>query len=156
LVEEIISPHRRITLSKLGLFCAILASVLWGVEYALAERVYKDVSVYTVLFHSSILSLILMPVLAWNHIVSDTCKLLQFSNLTFWYSVIMIIGMLASIMIAKSIQLTNATAAGLIEISYPFFIILFSFLFFGKINLTKELFIGGVFIFTGIAVILSK
>jgi drug/metabolite transporter (DMT)-like permease len=59
----------------------------------------------------------------------------------------------AEIMIGLSIRSKNATLAGVIEISYPFFIAFFSYFLFDEQRLNPALFIGGILVFTGVILI---
>jgi uncharacterized membrane protein len=60
---------------------------------------------------------------------------------------------LAEFFIAYSIIGKNATISGLIEISYPLFIALFSFLIFREYSINTQTIIGGLLIFCGVIVI---
>jgi drug/metabolite transporter (DMT)-like permease len=55
--------------------------------------------------------------------------------------------------IVLSIEGRTATISGLIEISYPLFIALFSWLFFKENNLTRGTVVGGLLIAVGVVVI---
>lgn len=48
----------------------------------------------------------------------------------------------------------NPTLVSLIEISYPIFVVLFAWLFFGEMQLTTVTLVGGVLVLVGIAVII--
>jgi drug/metabolite transporter (DMT)-like permease len=60
--------------------------------------------------------------------------------------------LIAELCIGFSIISKNATLAGLIEISYPIFIALFSYLLF-KNKITIPTVIGGIIVFFGIFII---
>ena len=53
-------------------------------------------------------------------------------------------------LINNAIQQKNATYAGLIEICYPFFTVLATYVIFGELQLTARSAIGALFIFVGI------
>lgn len=59
----------------------------------------------------------------------------------------------AEVLIGLSISGKNATFASLIEISYPFFIALFSALLFGAQHLNGAVLLGGIMILFGVSVI---
>jgi drug/metabolite transporter (DMT)-like permease len=59
----------------------------------------------------------------------------------------------ATIMIARSIQLANATVAGLIEVCYPFFTIVATLVIFKENHLSLPVVFGGSLIVCGILVI---
>jgi drug/metabolite transporter (DMT)-like permease len=58
-------------------------------------------------------------------------------------------------MIALSVKAKNATLAGLIEICYPVFIAIFSFILFKESHVTSSVLVGGLLIFAGIGIIYS-
>jgi uncharacterized membrane protein len=60
---------------------------------------------------------------------------------------------LAELFIALSITGKSDALAGLIEISYPLFIALFSYLLFKESELNVPTAIGGLLIFSGVAVV---
>jgi drug/metabolite transporter (DMT)-like permease len=57
------------------------------------------------------------------------------------------------VLIALSISDKNATLAGVVEMSYPFFIALFSWALFGESTLNLATGIGGALILVGIALV---
>jgi drug/metabolite transporter (DMT)-like permease len=63
---------------------------------------------------------------------------------------------LGNITIMHAVQLKNATHANLIEITYPLFTILFTYLFFKNVHLDMTAALGAVLIFSGTALILYK
>ena len=50
-------------------------------------------------------------------------------------------------MITASIQMKGASIASIIEISYPFFVVLFTYLIFKESNLNTATIIGGILVF---------
>ena len=65
--------------------------------------------------------------------------------------------LLARVLLFVSIDRKNATMAGLIEISYPIFIALFTWLLFREVHLTWTSALGGLLIVAGaVIVILSS
>ena len=64
-----------------------------------------------------------------------------------------LIFVLASIFIVISIQNKNATVAGLIELTYPIFTILFTWYFFNENHINSSIIIGGGFIAIGVVII---
>ncbi len=93
--------------NNLGLISALLASVLWGLNYVLFEKVMHRVNIF-------------------------------------------------SLLIASSIKHSNAVVAGLVEISYPLFIIIFSFLILKETNIDFKTIIGGLLIIIGVVIISIK
>jgi drug/metabolite transporter (DMT)-like permease len=60
---------------------------------------------------------------------------------------------IAALLIGLSVQGSNATFAGIIEMSYPIFIVAFSYLLFREHHLNAGIIVGGVLIFIGVAVV---
>jgi drug/metabolite transporter (DMT)-like permease len=133
---------------------ALSASLFWGLSYVFNEEIYKHMSVFTAL---SIMSFVIFIATAFMAYVTDNLKpdlvALATSKRLVWYLVGGIMALLiAELFIGFSITAKNATLAGLIEISYPIFIALFSFILFRSVvNLPTML--GGMIIFVGVFVI---
>lgn len=133
---------------------ALSASLFWGLSYVFNEEIYKHMSVFTAL---SIMSFAIFIATAFMAYVTDNLKpdlvALATSKRLVWYLVGGIMALLiAELFIGFSITAKNATLAGLIEISYPIFIALFSFILFRSVvNLPTML--GGMIIFVGVFVI---
>lgn len=140
-----------------GLLYALIASILWGFDYAIAGKMFEKISIYTTLFAQFIIGAILMLILGYADMKKDVPVLAQNNKFTWLFILCCIIFNAAMIFIAQSIKASNATLAGLIEISYPLFIILCSYLLFGDNHITPSIIIGGVLIFSGVVIIsLSK
>ena len=134
---------------------AIIAAVLWGFDYAIAEKVYEKYSIYTSMSFGFLVGLIISVIIGHDQIKSDVSS---FGNdyHTWLLLLNVVITNVAMIFIALSIKESNATIAGLIEISYPIFIVLFSYMLFGDSHVTNRTIIGGMFIFIGIIIISTK
>jgi drug/metabolite transporter (DMT)-like permease len=68
-------------------------------------------------------------------------------------AVIVVAFNIANMFIVLSIGDKNATLSGLIEISYPLFIVLFSWLFFRENNLGVGVISGGILVLAGVSLI---
>lgn len=136
------------------LFFALFAAILWGLNYALAERVLNQLSATTLLAFEMGLGTLVFGTLAYFGDLSSDLKLLKQSSNLAWLTFFEVtIVTLASACIVFSIQAKNATAAGLIELIYPLFIILFSWLLFGQNHLTPQVMAGGTAIIIGVALL---
>lgn len=135
-----------------GIIYALIASILWGFDYAISGKLFEKVSIYTSLFFQFIIGAILMLILGYYQIKSDLS--LFGNNKTTWlFGATCLVFNLAMIFIASSIKESNATLAGLIEISYPIFIIICSYFIFGDNHITPSIIIGGILIFSGVIII---
>ena len=133
---------------------AVGASLFWGLTYVFNERVYEKISVLTSLGITSLVVAIITILLSliFGTLKSDV-TLLMSSKPLLWYFICGIIALLvAEIFIGFSITAKSATLAGLVEISYPIFIALFSYFFF-KQGVSIPTILGGVVIFIGIFII---
>lgn len=136
-----------------GILYALIASILWGFDYAIAGKMFEKISIYTVLFFQFIVGSIIMLILGYADIKKDLPLLFHNNKFTWLFILCLIIFNMAMIFIAKSIKVSNATMAGLIEISYPLFIILFSYFLFRDNHITPSIIISGVLIFSGVIII---
>lgn len=133
---------------------ALGASLFWGMSYVLSEEIYKKISVFTSLSIMSLAVFVLTLAMAYftGNLRPDLVEIASSKRLM-WYVLGGIFALLiAELFIGFSIVSKNATLAGLIEISYPIFIALFSYVLF-KNNITTPTIIGGLIIFTGVFVI---
>lgn len=133
---------------------AVSASLFWGLTYVFNEQVYAKISIFTSL---SITSFVIAIITFFISLSLGTLRLdlvaLTSSKTLFFYFIGGIVALLiAEIFIGFSIIAKSATLAGLVEISYPIFIALFSYILF-KNNVTTPTIIGGIIIFLGIFVI---
>lgn len=140
-----------------GILYALIASILWGFDYAIAGKMFEKISIYTTLFAQFIVGAIIMLILGYADMKKDVPVLAHNNKFTWLFILCCIVFNVAMIFIAQSIKVSNATLAGLIEISYPVFIILCSYLLFRDNHITPSIIIGGVLIFSGVVIIsLSK
>lgn len=136
-----------------GIWYALIASLLWGFDYAIAGKMFEKISIYTVLFAQFVIGAILMLILGYADIKKDLPSLAQNNKFTWLFVLCCIVFNVAMVFIAQSIKVSNATLAGLIEISYPLFIIICSYLLFGDNHITPSIIAGGILIFAGVIII---
>lgn len=134
---------------------ALGASLFWGLTYVFNEQVYKHISVTTSLALASMVIFVfsLLISIFSNNFSHDISAILSSRKLLMYVILGIITLLIAELFIGFSIVAKNATIAGLIEISYPIFIALFSYLLFKNNHLTFSSMIGGLLIFSGIFVI---
>lgn len=130
---------------------SLAAAVLWGLTYVLNEQILKHISVpSSIAIFCFFTSFIMIGYSFLNHTLEiDIYKIIHSQKLTFLIISSIISFALAEIMIGSAIQGKNATLASLIEISYPFFTVLFSYLLFKEIRMSLSIFVGGGLILTG-------
>ena len=134
---------------------AVSASVLWGIAYALHEQVYRHVSVLTSLTISYAVATVglMIALVATKAYRNDLATIFGSKQVMLLIGAEAAVSVLAALLIGFSIQGKDATVAGLVEMSYPLFIIIFSYLLFREGHLTWSVALGGALIFAGVAVI---
>ncbi len=134
---------------------ALGASMLWGLTYTLSEKIYAKISIPTSLGISSVVSGLGILLFAWimGLIGRDIATLAGSAKLSRMLIAETIALALAEISVGMAIATKNATLAGMVEISYPIFIGLFTYLIFRESHVNTSVYIGGLLIFTGVFVI---
>jgi drug/metabolite transporter (DMT)-like permease len=133
---------------------ALGAAVVWGIHYPLIEFALRRVSLLTVLLLTALPVLLLLPF--FGHVLlADARSLAQLGAGERWTVLaVSLSSLLATVLLFLSIDGKNATMAGLIEISYPIFIVLFTWLLFREMHLTWTSALGGLLIMAGAAVVI--
>jgi drug/metabolite transporter (DMT)-like permease len=141
--------------SPMWILYAIGASVLWGLNYVLAEQLYKNISVISSIAITTFFTFLITLLVAIHQGVfsKDIGTILDSKKLIIILVAEIIVFILADLLIAFSIIEKSATVAGLIEISYPLFIALFAYLIFRESELNISISIGGILIFIGVGII---
>ncbi len=134
---------------------ALSASILWGLTYVINEQLYKKISVITSLGITTFITAIVMLLIAYaSGILKRDFIIIGGSNkLLFLVIAETVTLILAEVAIGLSITGKNATLAGLIEISYPIFIVLFGYLLFKQNQLNISTLMGGLLVFLGVFII---
>lgn len=135
---------------------SLVAAIFWGLDYTLTGKVLERIQFSTLLTIELFFGFLAMLglVLASGSYTTDVPTLLFSSKKTIAYIALIIICFnIANVFIVLSIGKGNATLSGLIEISYPLFIALFSWLLFGQVTVNLGTSLGGGLIFLGILTI---
>jgi drug/metabolite transporter (DMT)-like permease len=139
---------------------ALLTAVCWGLGYALTEKIlHSGVSTSFLLAGLSIAG---VPVFVAMGVMSGTFKtsidaLKEGSNgLSLILVAIIAVFIIGNITIMQAVQLKNATHVNLIEITYPLFTVLFTYLLFKNVHLDMTAALGALLIFAGTELILYK
>jgi drug/metabolite transporter (DMT)-like permease len=133
---------------------ALGAAVVWSIHYPLIEFALKRVSLLTVLLLTALPVLLLVPFYG-QVLLADARALAQLGAGERWTVLsVALSSLLATVLLFLSIDGKNATMAGLIEISYPIFIVLFTWLLFREMHLTWTSALGGLLIMAGAAVVI--
>ena len=135
-------------------YYSISASVFWGFTYAVQERILKKISVLTELALGYLFGFLASALLAYcSGDLQRDMKSLDLDTMR-WILIITALSVTANFFIASSIQSKNASLASVIEICYPLFTILASYLINGEVQVNKNTAFGAAIIFSGVALIL--
>lgn len=137
------------------LIYAALAAIIWGLSYTLDERVFRNhISPLTLLAGSMLIGGSVFLVLAYFFRLKADIIILSQNRKLLWLMLSAIIAANAgTFFIALSIQAKNATLAAIIELSYPFFTILFAWLIFKENYFNIKIMIGGMLMLFGATLI---
>lgn len=137
------------------LIYALAASLLWGFDYAFAEQVFKQVSIIGALALTTLAAgLVLGTIALSTGQLQQDIGVLAVQPRILWFLIISAGAFIAGdVLISASIHSHNATVASLVEITYPFFVGIMSYLFFAESTLNIGTLVGGVITFIGVAVV---
>lgn len=137
---------------------ALLASILWGVSYALIGNLLKTLHTQTVILVELGLGvLFLLPFLLGNaDFRSDLRIVASDGSIGKQLLLAALVFNLANFLIVFSVRQSNAVVVSLLEITYPLFVVLFSWLIFRENHLTGRTAVGGLLIMLGVALIYCK
>lgn len=133
---------------------AISAAILWGMNYSIAEKVLASISPITLLaLEMALGALVFLTIGYFTSFKQDIHTLANHPSIL-WLTLANVVTLIAaSFFINTSILYKNGTVAGIIEIIYPIFIILFTWLFFNENHVNTGVIIGGIFIFIGVIIV---
>ncbi len=136
------------------LLYALSASLLWGLNYSLNERVFQGkVGPSTLLIFQGLATALVALILGFPKLAGDMRTLAQDRTTLYVALGALLTCGLGNLLISLSIQAKNATLAGLVELSYPIFTVLFTYLLFHQLHLTPMVVAGGVLILIGIVLV---
>lgn len=139
----------------MGYLYALLASALWGLTYALDEKVLEELPPLKVYFFHSLCG-VSLSLIVWCVTGGKLSSLFAFPAMRSGGMIFMcalVIGSFAGMAILSSIASLGASRSAVLEISYPLFVVIFSYLLFAQ-GVSGMVLIGGGCIFLGAALIL--
>lgn len=132
---------------------ALSTAILWGFVYCLGGEIVKQIDKKTYIFLSSLTSTIVYGCLCWDK-VPETIQALQSKKIVILWLVLAIISTLtANYLSLLAVQLKNASLASMVEISYPLWVVLFTYLIFSDKQVSILSVIGGIFVIIGIMLV---
>jgi drug/metabolite transporter (DMT)-like permease len=135
---------------------ALAASVIWGISYSASGRVIERGMTPLVLFFFYALFALLA---AWLGLaltgktgaLAEEVRALGADR--GWFVLAVVASAAGALLIYMAIGEKNATLASLIEISYPFFVAVFAWVFFRDMQFNLATIFGGILILSGVAVV---
>ncbi|MCM2344634.1 MAG: EamA family transporter [Alphaproteobacteria bacterium] len=137
----------------------IIASMCWGFGYALLGK----------MLHSGISSAFILASLAFTMVFTYTAMMIKGDTFLTSFSMLnqnkfLILCLLVTVaafitgqcLIYKAISLKDAPHVAILEISYPVFTCIFTWLLFRNLELSWHVIVGGVLIFAGASLVLFK
>jgi drug/metabolite transporter (DMT)-like permease len=133
---------------------ALGAALIWGIHYPLIDFALKRVSVFSVLLLTVLPVVLLMPIFLRDvaHDLSSVRTLSVMEQGTI--AAIALTSLLGTVLLYLSIAGRNATLASLIEITYPLFVVFFSYIMFRQLHLNPSVIIGGLMVIAGAGLII--
>lgn len=145
--------------SNTWFYSALAAALLWGICYVLSERVMNQgITPAFLLLISGILVLPFYYFFAHGSATIQQGLEIMLTNKSILFMVVAasLSTVLANYLVLYSVSEKNATLATLVEIAYPVFTFMFAWLLFKDVQLTWNTAMGGILIFSGIALIYLK
>ncbi|MCX8494094.1 MAG: EamA family transporter [Chthoniobacterales bacterium] len=136
---------------------AIAASVCWGMSYAASSEILKKGFSPLLFFfgYSLFCTLGASVSLLISGALPNIWKRVDLGRADMgWFIFSIAIGALGAYLTYAAMSAKNPTLASLIEISYPFFVVLFTWVFFRLCQLNLSTMIGGLLILAGVFVII--
>jgi len=135
---------------------ALAAAIIWGISYAASGRVIERgvtplVFFFLYTFFGAAAALVTMAFMGKTGTLLSEIRVLGADWV--WLVVAVITSAAAGLLIYIAIGEKNATIASLIEISYPFFVAVFAWLFFREIQFNWLTILGGVLILGGVGIV---
>ncbi len=145
-----------LAINDMWIVYALTASLLWGVSYAASGRVMeRGMTPLTFFFCYALFGVVAaaLGLAATGKLGGVPGEVRSLGPDGFWFAVAVVTFAGGALLIFLAIGEKNATLASLIEISYPFFVAVFAWLFFRETQFNWPTIWGGVMILGGVAVV---
>lgn len=135
-----------------GFIYAFGTAIIWGLTYTIEQKMLTALSPTMILFTNSVIaSLIMLPFIFFGDSSIKAFIVYSKANLII-VALSIILPIIANILLLTAIKSLGASTASIIEIAYPFFVVIFSLIFF-RVSPSLSFYIGGLFIFIGSSII---
>ncbi len=141
-------------MNPIGFLYAVGAAITWGLVYTIDQKILTNISPLTLLFIDSLITaIIMMPLFFLDK--KPIMNLLNSGKVNLFLILIsLILAVVANFLIYSGIKAIGASMASVFEISYPLFVVLFSFLFF-RTSFNASFLFGASLIVLGSIIILK-
>jgi drug/metabolite transporter (DMT)-like permease len=143
----------------LWLLYSFSTAILWGLGYLLAERVMAQgiQPSFLILCQALIVIPFYFVIAYFSNDIYSGLSILKTNKQVLLFTIFAAFTVLGgNLLILTAITYKNAVLTSMIEISYPLFIIIFSWLLFKDVQITLWTAIGGLFIFIGSCILFWK
>ena len=136
-------------MENMGLIYSLGAALCWGIVYSIDQKILDHISPVSLAFFSSVVTVIvLLPfMIAHDGEIFKSFFNSGKENISL-ASITIVLAIAANLLILFGIRSLGASYASVLEIAYPFFVVLFSFIIF-RTSPNIYFYIGGILIFIG-------
>lgn len=133
---------------------AIITAILWGVSYTAIEPVVKNIDKSTYIFIAASVSFLVYGFISlyYNHFPKDIQVLSENPQCALYCTLAIVSGVVANYIALKAIESSGASLAAALEISYPFWCMLFAWILWNE-TLSYQALLGTALTFLGIYLI---
>ena len=115
---------------------ALIVAITRGVLYAILDKLLLTMPIVILCFASSVFNSIFFAVVFWlGKYNIGFKKYFEQGNDLWLFILVTVLFLVANALILVAIKSKNATVASLIEITYPIFVVIFSYLFYKNVHL---------------------
>lgn len=133
---------------------ALLAAVLWGLQYALWGQALKAVSPVVGMWWYCLISMVLYTVFVWARGIDIGAAAMAINwPLMGLLVVIAILGFAGNVTMLSGFKMANPTVVTMITASAPLFSAFFAYLFFRNVDVNLMTILGFVMILGGVGVV---
>lgn len=133
------------------IICSLLTAILWGISYSAIEQIIKTIDKCTCIFiSSSIIAIFYSSAIGQKDLINIYQNK---GNVCYWMFLSATCSLIAGYMSIRAIENSSASLAASLEITYPFWCMLFAYLFFDK-SMTWTSILGVVGIFVGVTIVI--
>ena len=133
---------------------SLATAILWGICYSSTGEIVKWIDIKTYLMISCLMSFI--GFLVWGACDNSLNRDMLSFNMEKarpWVIISSLSSFLACYCSVSAVKYGGASLAAIIEISYPVWVVVFTYLMFGKGGITINTVLGGILIFLGTVVV---